>query len=104
MQIKMIDFKFTYLLPPRIPSHGEISLEYASTALLYKGKEMNDPLDDVSKSASDEESMTGTTSKDGAGNSKTSGSNVEDITPSQKGESKERILYQCPFPWTTTMW
>jgi hypothetical protein len=60
---------------------------------------MNVPCDDVTKSASNEESVTGTTSKDDAENSKTSGSNVEDAAlPSQKGESEEG---NCPFPWTS---
>ena len=52
---EMIDCKFTCLFSPRVPSHGEVALECASTqygcALLYKARAMNDPLDDVPKSA-----------------------------------------------------
>ncbi|CAM0951944.1 unnamed protein product [Alopecurus aequalis] len=88
-----VDARFSHTLETRVPSHGEVALKCASTdygcALLYKAQAMNDPLDDVSKSESIEESVMGTTSKDDAGNSKTSGSNLEDATPPQRGESKE---------------
>jgi hypothetical protein len=51
---------------------------------------MNDPLDNVPKSASNDESVMGATSTEDA----------EDAAPpSQKGESKEVTLYHCPFPW-----
>ena len=59
------------LLSPRVPSHREVALERASVALLYKAQAMNNPLVDVPKSASNEEFVTGATSKDDAGNSKT---------------------------------
>ena len=80
------------MLSPRVPSHGEVAVECASAALLHKAQAMDDPLVDLPKTASNEEFVTGATSKDDAGNLKISVSNVEDATPSQKGES--------PFPWT----
>jgi hypothetical protein len=86
MQKIMIDFKFTCLYSPTVPSHREVTVECASTeygcAFLYKAQAMNVPCDDVPRSASNEESVTGTTSKDDAENSKTSSSNVEDARSS----------------------
>jgi hypothetical protein len=62
---------------------------------------MNDPLDNVPKTASNVESVMGATSKEDVGNLKTSGRDVEDAgPPSQKGKPKEVTLYHCPFPWT----
>lgn len=42
---------------------------------------MNGPLDNVPKSASNEESVMGATGKEDAGNLKTSGRDVEDAAP-----------------------
>ncbi|KAI4986261.1 hypothetical protein ZWY2020_018891 [Hordeum vulgare] len=55
-----------------------------------KVQEVNDSLDDVPRSASNEESVKGTASKDDAEDSKTSDSNGEDAAPSsEKGDSQE---------------
>lgn len=75
----------------RVPCYGEGTLEGASMlnkhgcALLPK-----DSSGDIPKSAPNEESVKGTTSKDDAGNSTTSDSNVEGAPASEK----ERILKQ----------
>lgn len=50
----------------------------------YKAQEVNDSLDSVHQSALNEELVTGTTREDDAGDSKTSGSNVEDVAPSSE--------------------
>lgn len=78
----------------RVPCYGEGALEGASMlnkhgcALLPK-----DSSGDIPKSAPNEESVKGSTSKDDAGNSMTSDSNVEGAPASEKG-LEERILKQ----------
>lgn len=79
----------SHALETRVLSHGEGSLEYASAeygrAFPYKAQAMNDPLDNVPKTASNVESVMGATSKEDVGNLKTSGRDVEDAgPPSQK--------------------
>ncbi|KAM3279675.1 hypothetical protein ACQJBY_046821 [Aegilops geniculata] len=78
----------------RVGGHGEVAPGCASTfdkyECAYIAQEVNDSLDDVSRSVSNEESVKGTASKDDAEDSKTSGSNGEDAAPSsKKGDSQE---------------
>ncbi|VAH97701.1 unnamed protein product [Triticum turgidum subsp. durum] len=80
-------------LNARVGGHGEVAPGCASTfdkyECAYIAQEVNDSLDDVSRSVSNEESVKGTSSKDDAEDSKTSGSNGEDAAPS----SEKEILY-----------
>nr|CAB3455579.1 unnamed protein product [Digitaria exilis] len=74
----------------RTAHYGELAPECASTyykygcALLYKAQEETDPLGNVPKSASNEESVKSTTAKDDSESSKASGSNAEDDVSSDK--------------------
>ncbi|TVU40693.1 hypothetical protein EJB05_14163 [Eragrostis curvula] len=74
----------------RVAHYGELAPDCADTyykygvALLYKYQEESDPLGNVPKSAPKEESVKSTTGKADSGNSKASGSNVEDAASSEK--------------------
>ena len=77
------------LFLPRDSCYGQVAPECASMedkhghALTSEAQEVTAPLGDVSNSPQNEELVkrTSTTSKDDDGNSKTSGSNVENAAP-----------------------
>ncbi|KAI4966788.1 hypothetical protein ZWY2020_035992 [Hordeum vulgare] len=77
---------------PRLQATGEVAPACASMfdkyGCAYKAQEVNNSLDYVHKSAPNEELMKGTTREDDVGDSKTSGSSVEDAAPSlEKGRT-----------------
>ncbi|XBI85831.1 hypothetical protein VPH35_093900 [Triticum aestivum] len=73
-----------------VPCCGEVAPACASTfdqyGCAYEAQEVNDSFDDVPKSRPNEELVKGTTSEDDVGDSKTSGSNVEDAASSFGGK------------------
>ncbi|KAL5198129.1 hypothetical protein ABZP36_001641 [Zizania latifolia] len=79
----------------RVAHHGELAPECASTyykygcALLYKAQDETDPLGNVPKSSSNEESVKSTTNKDDSGSSKASGSIIEDASSMGKADAEE---------------
>uniref|UniRef100_A0A0E0LGJ7 Tetratricopeptide SHNi-TPR domain-containing protein n=1 Tax=Oryza punctata TaxID=4537 RepID=A0A0E0LGJ7_ORYPU len=79
----------------RVSHHGELAPECVSTyfkygcALLYKAQDEADPLGNVPKSSSNEESMKSTTNKDDSGSSKAPGSNTEDAPSTDKADAEE---------------
>uniref|UniRef100_J3MI88 Tetratricopeptide SHNi-TPR domain-containing protein n=2 Tax=Oryza brachyantha TaxID=4533 RepID=J3MI88_ORYBR len=78
----------------RVAHHGELAPECVSTyykygcALLYKAQDEADPLGNVPKSSSNEESVKSTTNKDDR-SSKASGSNTEDASSMEKADTEE---------------
>ncbi|KAM3279680.1 hypothetical protein ACQJBY_046823 [Aegilops geniculata] len=86
---------FRNALEIRVRHYGGLAPECASTfynyggALLCKAREATNPSASGSKRAPNEESITLTTSKDGAGSSEASGSSVEHAPPSRKGNYEE---------------
>jgi hypothetical protein len=70
-----------------------------------EAQQVTDPMGQIPNSALNEELVKSksTASKDDSGNSKTSGSNVEDAAPtSEKGDSEERyiiLLFLSPRRW-----
>ncbi|XP_047071740.1 uncharacterized protein LOC124680732 [Lolium rigidum] len=85
----------------RVPRQGEVASDCASMedkhghgGLPSEAQQVTDPMGQIPNSALNEELVksTSTASKDDSGNSKTSGSNVEDAAPtSEKGDSEERV-------------
>ncbi|KAF0908290.1 hypothetical protein E2562_024704 [Oryza meyeriana var. granulata] len=79
----------------RVAHHGELAPECVSTyykygcALLYKAQDEADPLGNVPKSSSNEESVKSTTNKDDSGSSKAPGSNTEDAPSMEKADAEE---------------
>lgn len=101
-----VDISHPVDLETRIRCYGEVAPACASTfgnyghALLHKAQEVNHALGDVSNNAPNEELVKGTTSKDDAGNSTISGSNVEDVAPPlEKSDSGEGSVFPltCGF-------
>ncbi|CAM0877577.1 unnamed protein product [Alopecurus aequalis] len=86
---------FRRALKIRVLHYGKLAPKCASTfyrygyALLCKALSATNPSSSVSKSAPNKESViiTATASKDDAGSSSTSGSNVEHVLPSHRGEN-----------------
>jgi hypothetical protein len=76
-----------------VPCYREVALEGATTLNIYgctflpKVQELIDSSGNVPKCEPNEESVQGRSSKDDAGNSSTSDSNVECAPPSEEGDS-----------------
>ncbi|KAF7068942.1 hypothetical protein CFC21_074644 [Triticum aestivum] len=80
----------------RSPGHVEVVPVCASMfgkyVCAYKAQEVNGSLDSVPRSAPIEELVKGTTREDDAGDSKTSGSSVEDAAPSSEKCNSQEVL------------